>query len=275
MTIILSWNIQYGKGVDGRVDLKRIAERTRRGGAPDVICFQEVVVGFPEYDKVGADQPGALARLFPEYEPVFRPALDWRDGPGPRQFGNMVLSRRPVIEVQSHVLPRPADRVRHMARQALEVVIEAKFGPLRVVTTHLEFHSLRQRAAQVERLRDLEDEWTANKANAPKPGKGSYVRRPLPLGTVWCGDFNFPVKERTYQRMQDGGKLVDAWPLLHPGERHPPTCGVFDAVQWPQGAHARDFFFVSKPLAPRVIRLDTDVETDASDHQPIRLTLRD
>lgn len=276
MTTILSWNIQCGKGVDGKVDLGRIATRIRTGGAPDVICLQEVAVGFPEYDGgAGADQPEQVAQLFREYRAIFRPALEWLDGIKPRRFGNMILSRLPVLEAQSHILPRPADRVLHMPRQALEVVVQAAFGPLRVVTTHLEFHSLRQRAAQVERIRELEAEWAANTATPPATGKGSYAGRPAPLGSVWCGDFNFPVEEASYHRMQDGGGLVDAWPLLKPGELHVPTCGVFDAVQWPQGPHARDFFFVSKALTARVRAIDTDVETDASDHQPIRLSLID
>ncbi len=45
---ILSWNIQFGKGVDGAVDLGRIARRSLEFGRvapPDVICFQEVAVG--------------------------------------------------------------------------------------------------------------------------------------------------------------------------------------------------------------------------------------
>lgn len=274
MTTVLSWNIQYGKGVDGRVDLGRIANRIRQGRTPEVICVQEVADGFREYGG-GADQPAEVARLFPEHRAIFRPALEWHDGSRPRRFGNMILSRLPVLEVQAHALPRPAEKVRHMPRNALEVVVKAALGPLRICTTHLEFHSLRQRAVQAARLRDLEEEWQAALATPPAAGKGSYVRRPAPVGTVLCGDFNFPVEESTYRDIQARGSFIDAWRVLHPKAPHPPTCGVFDTVQWRQGPHARDFFFISGALASRVQAVDTDVETDASDHQPLRLTLRD
>ncbi|MCU0933013.1 MAG: endonuclease, partial [Thiobacillaceae bacterium] len=41
---LLSWNIQWGRGLDGRVDLARIAGEIRRIGDFDVICLQEVAV---------------------------------------------------------------------------------------------------------------------------------------------------------------------------------------------------------------------------------------
>ena len=42
MTAIVSWNIQAGRGVDGRVDLVRIARTVRALADADVICLQEV-----------------------------------------------------------------------------------------------------------------------------------------------------------------------------------------------------------------------------------------
>ena len=54
MLTLVSWNIQYGKGVDGRIDLRRIAETVHKDGLPDVLCFQEVSRNYPSIDK-GAD----------------------------------------------------------------------------------------------------------------------------------------------------------------------------------------------------------------------------
>ena len=45
-----------------------------------------------------------------------------------------------------------------MPRAAVEVVVEAPFGPLRVMTTHLEYYSKDHRAAQIDRLRELHRE---------------------------------------------------------------------------------------------------------------------
>ena len=70
MLTIVSWNIQYGKGVDGRIDLRRIAETVHKDGLPDVLCFQEVSRNYPSIDE-GADQVMELENFFPDYEPFF------------------------------------------------------------------------------------------------------------------------------------------------------------------------------------------------------------
>ncbi len=44
---LLSWNIQWARGMDGRVDVARIVQTVRRLGDFDVICLQEVAVNFP------------------------------------------------------------------------------------------------------------------------------------------------------------------------------------------------------------------------------------
>src|SRR5437868_2408666 len=169
MTAIVSWNIQYGKGCDGKVDLGRIARVVRAMGDPDVICMQEVSRNEPDIAG-GADQAAELAALFPEYEGFFGPGLN-RLGKGPqrRQFGNLLLSRLPVLQVFQHLLPRPAEPgVKQMQRQAIEAVVQTRAGALRVVTTHLEYFSERHRTAQIERLRELHEETAANEAAPPK-----------------------------------------------------------------------------------------------------------
>ena len=76
-----------------------------------------------------------------------------------RQFGNLVLARYPVIQIFRHLLPWPADAaVPSMQRVAVEVVLAAPFGPVRVTTTHLEYYSQMQRRQQVNRLRELHAE---------------------------------------------------------------------------------------------------------------------
>lgn len=281
MTIsILSWNIQFGLGVDGRVDLARIASVCAAMGDADVLCFQEVSDGFDALaPDAGRDQVAELAALFPRHAPVFVPAVDRREPGGRRRrFGNMILSRLPVLDVVAHALPRPADpRVIHMRRQALEVVVAAGARALRVVTTHLEYHSLTQRLAQARHLAALEAEWHDANAAPPPAGKGPYGALPPIDGTVLCGDFNFPLDETSYAATIDaaanGAQFIDAWPALYGATPHDPTCGVHDHQQWKQGAHARDFFFVSASLRARLLALTVDTATDASDHQPLLLTL--
>lgn len=272
MVAILTWNIQFGLGVDGRIDLARIARVATALGDADVLCFQEVSAGFAELDHgVGADQVAQLTALFPAHAPIFAPAVDRGAAPR-RRFGNMILSRLPVLDVVAHALPRPADgRVIHMQRQALEIIVAVGLAALRVVTTHLEFHSLAQRRAQAERLAALEAEWTGHHANPPLPGKGPYGVLPQCLGTVLCGDFNFEIGEASYAALTT--QFTEAWPVLRGTTAHAPTCGIHDAKQWPDGPHARDFFFVSPRLVPRLRGVVVDTVTDASDHQPLMLTL--
>ena len=42
MTKIVSWNIQNGLGVDGKLSISRTAETIRELADADIICLQEV-----------------------------------------------------------------------------------------------------------------------------------------------------------------------------------------------------------------------------------------
>jgi len=269
VTSILSWNIQCGLGCDGVIDLARIARVVKAGGEADVICMQEVTRNDPAIAG-GADQAAQLAALFPGYQFLFGPGLDRP----PRQFGNLILSRLPVLQVFNHLLPRPAQgSIKHMQRQAIEVVVETRRGPLRVVTTHLEYYSDAHRVAQIERLRALQSEVAENEARPPKADASPYDPTPRPASLVLCGDFNLLPGDAEYERLFQP-PLVDAWRSAHAGEPHPPTTGLSDRKQWPMGGHCRDYFAVTADVAARIAAIDCDVATDASDHQPLRLELR-
>ncbi len=275
MTSILTWNIQCGRGCDGRFDLARIARVAEAMGDSDVLCFQEVARNDPQYGD-GADQLAELQALFPRHRAFFGAALD-RPGTGVerRQFGNLLLSRLPVLQVFFHLLPHPAEGgIKHMQRQAIEAVVGTPTGPLRVVTTHLEYYSAAHRAAQIERLRALQAEVAGNEARPPKPAASPYDPVPRPASLVLCGDLNFLPHEDAYRALF-APPLLDAWRSARGAEPHPPSTGLYDRRQWPMGGHCRDYFAVTADVAQRVADLSIDTATDASDHQPLRLTLRD
>ncbi|MDA7948088.1 MAG: endonuclease/exonuclease/phosphatase family protein [Hyphomicrobiaceae bacterium] len=284
MTDILTWNVQWGKGVDGRVDLKRIADVVRSMSDPDVICLQEISRFIPELDG-GTDQVHELAELFPGHSCWFGPAVDMigeEPATGPRRsFGNLILSRLPVTCAFRHPLPQPAAAgVKHMTRQATEVNVETPGGPLRVVTTHLEYHTLTHRAAQVARLRELHFEAAANEKYPPKDAHGPYTPLVRPGNTVLCGDFNFEPDSEEYAALLkpfEGGvaSLADAWRCIHGEQPHDPTCGIHDRAQWPGGPHCRDFFFATSEVCARAGAVQVNMTTDASDHQPLLLSLKD
>lgn len=283
MTSVLTWNIQCGLGCDGKHSLVRIADHIRAMSDPDIICLQEVSRFMPDLDGgSNEDQVATLANLFPGYELVFGAAIN-RLGASTahrQQFGNLILSRLPVVQVFSHPLPQPYDAsVKHMPRQLCEVIVNSTSGPLRVLTTHLEFHSEIQRDAQVKAIRDLHQQiCNCNCWPGTNPGGGPYNLIARPDTTVICGDFNFTPDGSEYNQMlsafdHDAPVLKDAWKIAHKNTVHDATCGIYDDTQWPEGPHARDFFFITEDLCPKIEDVIVNTTTDASDHQPLVLTL--
>ena len=280
---LITWNIQWGRGCDGVVNLHRIVDAARGLADFDVLCLQEVASNFPGLDgSAGEDQPALLAQMLPGYTPVFGIATDVLADDGARRlFGNMILSRLPVVQAFRHLLPWPVDPDQtSMQRVLVEVVIETRFGPLRVMTTHLEYYSVAQRTAQVERIRELHAE-AALRARRERtcdssPGPFRAMRRAAPA--ILTADFNFRPEDPLHDRMSapygnDVPALHDAWQVCHPGVPHPPSLGLFDREQWPDGGYCCDFIYVSQDLCPRIIAVGVDQQTDASDHQPAVLTL--
>ena len=285
MTKLLSWNIQWCRGVDGRVDPERIARVARElAGDPDIICLQEVARSFDTLaGSAGEDQFARLAAAFPGHTAVEGVAVDVADGRGGRrQFGNLLLSRLPVRQAWRHLLPWPADPVHaDMQRVAVEAVIEAPdIGDLRVTTTHLAFYSAAQRLAQVNALRALHAAAHGHR-QAPQradTSNGPFHWQPRPAAGIVTGDFNCEPASPGHARMLDAfddgtPAFRDAWQVAHPGRAHDHTVGLYDTVQWPR-RFACDFVFVSDDLAPRVAALQVDATSDASDHQAVVLTLR-
>jgi len=264
---LLQWNIQWCRGMDGKVDPARIARTAKELCDPDVCCFQEVAVNYPDLDAPG-DQPALLAQCLPGYSAHFAPAVDTRDSSGGRrQFGNLLLSRLPVRQVFRHSLPWPADAgVPNMARVALEAVVEAPWGLLSVVTTHLEFFSVGQRAAQVQRLCELQEERAAHARAAPKYKEGPFEPIERPSSSILCGDFNMKPDDPQVARLLEAWR--DAWSLAHPDQAHAPTFCLFDRT-YSKEAYCCDFVFVTPELAPRIASATVDLETKASDHQPV------
>jgi endonuclease/exonuclease/phosphatase family metal-dependent hydrolase len=184
----------------------------------------------------------------------------------------MILSRLPVRQVFRHALPwPPADKVPSMPRIALEAVVEAPWGLASVLSTHLEFFSAAQRAAQVERLVELQREREAHAASKPGYKSGPFEPLPRPAGSILAGDFNMRPDNPSAARLREVWK--DAWSVAHPGEPHPPSFCLFDRTHEPQ-PYCCDFVFVTPELAARVASVSIDQATQASDHQPVTVELR-
>src|SRR3982751_6447153 len=131
---LVTWNVQWCRGCDGRVDPERILRDARAFADFDVLCLQEVAANFATLKgSHGEDQFALLASLLPNFTPIAATPVDI-DGPdgSRRTFGNMILSRLPVRQVLRVQLPWPSDpAVRSMPRMLLQAVVDAPFGPLR------------------------------------------------------------------------------------------------------------------------------------------------
>jgi endonuclease/exonuclease/phosphatase family metal-dependent hydrolase len=277
---LLNWNVQWCRGVDGRVDPARIAAEARRLADPDVICLQELSVNFPDLPgSNGADQVHLLAHALPEYTVCFASGVDVPAANGRRShFGNAIFSRLPVGRVLRHSLPwPPAPDVPSMPRVAVEAVLEASFGPVRVMTTHLEYYSQEQRAAQVERLREIHVEACGRQFSNPE--RGAFKSYPRPASAILCGDFNMPPENPLHRRLTEGfadpkaPRFRDAWRALNPGKPHPHTFHIYEKEEG-ESPYCCDYVFVSEDIASRLQAVRVDGATRASDHQPVIVELR-
>lgn len=284
---LVSYNIQYGTGRDGVVDLARIARAVQ--GA-DVIALQEVE-RFSQRTGL-QDQPARLAELLPGYHWVYGPGMDLNaDVVAPdgrvtqqrRQFGNMLLCKTPILTARNHLLPKLGTLLQFsLQRCALEGVVVTSGGlALRLYSVHLTHLDDADRAPQIDHLLQVHARaygegpgWCGSGVNqAMTEGQ---VAMPMPREAVLMGDFNLTVASPLYARLvgpmsPEYGRMnslegfVDAWVAAGHAESAGNTChsGTFSTGQ------RIDYCLVSSAYAARIRRAWIDEQADGSDHQPI------
>ncbi|HMB11595.1 endonuclease/exonuclease/phosphatase family protein [Saliniramus sp.] len=138
-----SYNIHRTVGSDRRHDPQRVAQVIRQVGAP-VIGLQEVNWR-PERELGGESQAEFLAHL-PGYESIAGSNLIEHRG----HYGNMLLTRYPVLAVQRHSILYKARE----PRGVVDVTLDIAGQHLRVMVTHFGL-SLRERRFQANRLVEI------------------------------------------------------------------------------------------------------------------------
>ena len=282
---LVTWNIQWALGLDGRVDPARIVDEARAMCDFDVLCLQEIADNFPGLEASEAsDQFSDLAELLlPEYRLYAAFGVDVAGEDGRRRrFGNAIVTRYTALSIRRHALPWPADPGKEtMPRVAVEVTLQAPMGPVRVTTTHLEYYSDVQRRAQAHRLRQLHDEacHRAAEPGFPTAEGGPFDATPQTASAILTGDFNFPPEHPAYDEIQHplgGGRpaYCDAWPIVHGRQPHTPTFCVHSQA-YSKTPYCCDFVFVSEDLAARVRSIEVNSATQASDHQPVIVEIDD
>ena len=271
---LITWNIQWARGVDDKVDPRRIIDHARQMADFDVLCLQEVAANFPDLDgNDRTDQFALFSELLPGFTAIEAIGVDIPDGAGGRKrFGNLILSRLPVAQALRHVLPWEAAATRNMPRVLVEAMVETPFSPIRVMTTHLEYSSPVLRAAQVEGIRQIHRMAAARQATPRAAGPHTYAATPNTASAILTGDFNMRPDDAGLAQLLapfegDVPRLVDLWPVLKGAEPHPPSAFICDQTYGPPGC--LDFVLATPDLAERARAITYDIETRASDHQPI------
>jgi len=284
---LASYNIQYGIGMDGRFDPARIAASIADA---DIIALQEVTRGFARNGHV--DLVAEMAGFFPEYFHAFAAPCDVFVGmveiEGRKverrfQFGNMVLSRWPILTVRSLLLPRSRtfDRL-NLQRGAIEAVIDAPGGPLRVYSVHLDHVSPDERIRQIRFLKDRAMNFQSEGGALTGGGGFGLADPPLAGDFIMLGDFNMIPESPEYLDMvghcdSDGQRALRAdRPVDALARFGAVTAGSYTWAKPPgEGTETMhlDHAFVNPQLVPRLVSAGVDHEALGSDHFPIRLEL--
>jgi endonuclease/exonuclease/phosphatase family metal-dependent hydrolase len=136
---VASYNIKHGLGMDGVIDLNRVAD-VLRGLEADVITLQEVDNGVRRSG--GVDQAGRLGELL-EMRAIHGAFRPYQGG----EYGMAILTRLPVRGVRNHAIPPGPEG----ALSVLEVRVSAGPGApdLSVVGIHF-YRTPEERLAQAD-----------------------------------------------------------------------------------------------------------------------------
>jgi len=299
---IVTYNIQFGLGKDERFDLERVASEV--DGA-DVIALQEVERYWQRSGNV--DQPAQLAKFLTKYYWAYGPYFDVDASTSEpdgriknvrRQFGNMILSKTPILSTRLFPLPKSALRHRHnMVVGVFEGVVKlVNDGALRIYNAHLGARSQHDRVAQINSIRKTirsapaqGGAWTGPHAQSMWEAHGHKLWEedstppPMPESFVLLGDFNLEYKDPEYDHLvgpMDGDlgrissreEFIDTWVVSGHEENEGTT--FLDATSSGETRGMRiDYAFVDESMKKQVLGARIDEQAQGSDHQPYWIDL--
>jgi endonuclease/exonuclease/phosphatase family metal-dependent hydrolase len=184
---VLSYNIHHGEGMDGKLDLERIA-RVILSADPHVVSLQEVDRGVKRSG--GVDEPAELARLT-KMTAIFERNIAVQGG----EYGNAVLTRLPVSARRNVPLPSHDGGEQ---RGVLVVDLAApgdRKSPFRFLATHLDHR--RSDAERLDSVKRIEE----------------IVRETPDHPAVLAGDLNTPSEGRVLRAFGADWLRSDLTPL--------------------------------------------------------------
>lgn len=230
---VLCYNVHWALGTDGKYDVARLA-KVINDSKPDLVALQEVDVGVRRSGQIHevrklAKLTGLAAR--------FGPTQHYQGG----LFGNAVLSRFPIVDVEIHPLPytdSTPDRTTY-PRGAIAVTVE---GPnekrLRFISTHFQHNVAEDRLAEAKAV---------NRLFANDDGR---------IPTILAGDMNaVPDSEPIIELLKRWSNAID--------EQATPTAPATNPRS------RIDYIFYRSSSHFRLIESKVIPESIASDHRPV------
>ncbi|TPL47423.1 endonuclease/exonuclease/phosphatase family protein [Mesorhizobium sp. B2-4-6] len=280
---VVTYNIQFGIGLDGKYDLGRIADAVR--GA-DVIALQEVTRNNPRNG--GRDMVAEIGEALPDYFAAYGSNFEVNIGSRLEngravstsfQLGNMVLSKTPIHLSRNLLLPRSRSlETMNFQRGALEALIETPLGFIRFYSTHLDHRSPVERQGQIRFLRQRLLNYTLEGGGLSGIPEIGLPDLPYPEAFIVMGDFNMLTGSPEYVELagrpdHEFGMPLTADLAVDVAQR----LAVADLVTWVDpdrpGDKSRhkciDYVFTSASLAKSLQRLWSDREAVGSDHLPL------
>lgn len=229
---LMTYNVHHCEGADGKLDIERIAKIIKDQSC-DLVALQEIDRKTSRSQQV--DQLEALAVLT-GMKPFFGKAIDYGGG----EYGVAVLSKLPIVEHKTSLLPTGGKREQ---RVALELLVQPEEGDAFIfVCTHLDHSSgENDREQQTATLRKMF-------------GNG-------PRQAILAGDFNAPVSRPEMAIVLERWTDVDATKLTATIPVSKPTLKI-------------DYIFVQRDSPWEVISSRVLQEPLASDHLPLVTTLK-
>ena len=280
---IVTYNIQYGIGLDGKYDVGRIADAVR--GA-DVIALQEVTRNNPRNG--GRDMVAEIGEALPDYFAAYGSNFEVNIGSRLEngravstsfQLGNMVLSKTPIHLSRNLLLPRSRSlETMNFQRGALEALIETPLGFIRFYSTHLDHRSPVERQGQIRFLRQRLLNYALEGGGLSGIPEIGLPDLPYPEAFIVMGDFNMLPGSPEYVELagrpdHEFGMPLTADLAVDVAQR----LAVADLVTWvdPDRPDEKsrhkciDYIFTSASLARSLQRLWSDRQAVGSDHLPL------